>query len=85
MICNARMPHGSQKDGVERPQLLQTIRRHHLSGFHVGFAAPIELLPSELEPKAPPCRFEHADAFGNDFFPNTIAGDDGNTERFHFR
>jgi hypothetical protein len=78
------MPHGSQKDGVERPQLLQTIGRHHLSGFRVGFAAPIELLPSELEPKAFSCRFEDADAFGNDFFPDAIAGDDGNTERFHF-
>ena len=85
MIRDTGMAHGSQKDGVERPQLLQTIGRHHLSGFHVGFAAPIELLPFELEPKALPCCFEHADAFGNDFFPDAIAGEYGNIERFHFR
>src|SRR5258706_11131820 len=27
--------HGSQKDGIERPQLLKTIRRHHLSALRL--------------------------------------------------
>src|SRR6266404_7443188 len=77
------MTHGSQEDGIERPQMLQTISRHHLSGFQESFATPIKFMPVELESKMLSCRFKHANAFRHDLFPNAVPGDNCNAEGFH--
>src|SRR6266571_4104423 len=83
MIGNARMPNGTQEDRVEWPQLLDTVCRHHLSGFNVSFATPVERVPVEPESKALACRFQHSNAFRHHFFPDAIACDDRDVESFH--
>src|SRR4030081_3090957 len=84
MIGNARVAHGAQKNGVKWPQLLQTVVRHHFSGLHVGFTAPVEFVPLPPEAKALACGFEHADAFGNHFLADAVSGDNRNGKSFHF-
>src|SRR6266699_631277 len=83
MIRNAWVSNGAQEDRVEWPQLLDTVCGHHLSGFNVSFATPVERVPVESESKALPCRFQHANAFRHHFFPDAIACDDRDVESFH--
>src|SRR6267143_1169245 len=42
VIRNAGMANGAEEDSLERPQLLQAVGGHHLSGLDVSFATPIE-------------------------------------------
>src|SRR5215467_12775068 len=83
MIGNARVSHGTQKDRVEWPQLLDTIGRHHLPSLDIIVATPIKLVPVEAESEALPSRFQHTDAFRNHFFPDAVTCDDCNFESFH--
>src|ERR1700730_6949750 len=84
MIGNARVAHGAQKNGVKWPQLLQTVVRHHFSGLHVGFTAPVEFVPLPAEAEALPRGFEHANAFAHHFFADAVSGDHRNVESLHF-
>src|SRR5207237_6506112 len=83
MVRNARVSHGTQEDRVERPQLLDTIGRHHLPSLDINVATPIKRLPVESEPEALSCRFQHTDAFWHYLFPDAVACDDCNIESFH--
>src|SRR5260370_16287136 len=77
------MSNGSQEDRIERPQLLDTIRGHHLSGVNVCFATPVELVPLESKSEALPCRFQHSVAFWDYFFSDAIACDDRDVKSLH--
>src|ERR1700688_4217336 len=83
MIRNAWVSNRAQEDGIEWPQLLDTVCGHHLSGFKVSFATPVEWVPVELESKALSCSFQHPNAFRHHFFPDAIACDDRYVESFH--
>src|SRR5258708_12398221 len=72
---NAGMATGAEEDSVKRPQLLQAVGGHHLSGLCVGFATPIEGVPVHLESKAPSRRFPREHAFGHPFFPDSVPAD----------
>src|SRR5882762_105307 len=85
VIRNAGMANGAEEDSVERPQLLQAVGGHHLSGLDVSFATPIEGVPVHLESKAPSRRFQREHAFGHHFFPDAVSGDDCDIESFHVR
>src|SRR6267378_2245894 len=85
VIRHTGMSHSAKEDGVKRPELLQAIGGHHLSGFDVSLATPIERVPVELESKAVSCRFQHSDAFGHHFFSDAISRNDCNIESFHER
>jgi len=76
MIGNAWVAHGAEKNRVKPPQLLEAVIRHHFSGLHVGFTAPVELVPLPAKPKALSRGFEYADAFGHHFLADTISRDD---------
>ena len=83
MVGNAGVSNGTQEDCVERAQLLDAIVRHHLASLDVGFAAPIKGVPVEMESKTLSCRFQNSNAFGYDFFANTVASDDRDVELLH--
>ena len=76
MVLHLGMADCAQEDTVKVSQLFQTVRRHHATGFEVGLAAPIEVEPGEVNAIATACCFEHPDAFGDDFAPDSIARDD---------
>src|ERR1700688_1754854 len=83
MIGNAGMSDRAQEDGIEWPQLLNAISGHHLPGFNVSFATPVERVPFEPESKAMSCRFQHSNAFRHYFFPDAVPCDDRDVESFH--
>src|SRR2546427_10244953 len=83
MVRNARVSHGTQEDRVERPQLLDTIGRHHLPSLDINVATPIKRLPVESESEALSCRFQHTDAFWHHLFPNAVACDDRDVDSSH--
>src|SRR5207245_7666691 len=83
MVRNARVSHGTQEDRVERPQLLDTIGRHHLPSLDISFATPIKRVPVESESEALSCHFQHTDAFWHHLFPNAVACDDRYVESSH--
>src|SRR5882762_2535147 len=85
VIRNAWVSHGAEEDSVKRPQLLDTIRRHHLRGLYVGFAAPLECIPVALKSKMSPRGVQHPDAFWNHLFSDAVACDDCDVEGFHAR
>src|SRR6266699_2263921 len=85
VIRHAGMPNGAEEDSVERPQLLQAIGGHHLSGFNVSFTTPIEGVPVQSKTKALPCYFQHANAFRHYFLSDAVSGDNCDVESFHVR
>jgi len=68
---------------VEGAELLQTVGGHHAACLQMDFATPIEVLPAALETKAATGGFDDANAFGNDFLAEPVAGDNRNVEGFH--
>src|SRR4029077_4035672 len=48
---------------------------HHAAGLEISPATPIEMLPGEGQIKTAARRFEHTNALGNHFSPNTVAFD----------
>src|SRR6267378_1548470 len=85
VIRHTGMSNSAKEDGVKRPELLQTICRHHLSGLNVGFTTPVECVPVPSKTKALSRGFQHADAFGQHFFPDAVSRNDCNIESFHVR
>src|SRR5260370_13814934 len=83
MIRNTGVSHGAQEDRVERPQLLDTVWGHHVSGLNISFATPVERVPVEAESEAVSCRVQHPNAFRHHFFSDAIACDDRDVESFH--
>src|ERR1700676_1681821 len=83
MIGDAGVANGAEEDCVERPQLLKAIVRHHLTGLYISLAAPVEGTTLQAKPEPLPGRFEHANAFGNHFFPDAVSSDDRDVEGFH--
>src|SRR5467141_1147175 len=79
------MPNGAEEDSVERPQLLQAIGGHHLSGLSVSFTTPIEGVPVQSKTKALPGRFQHANAFRHHFLSDAVSRDNRDVESFHVR
>src|SRR5260370_11114022 len=73
VIRNAGMANGAEEDSVKRPQLLQAVGGHHLSGLYVGFATPIECVPVHLESKAPSRLFQREHSFVHPFFPDAVS------------
>src|SRR5882724_4450712 len=85
VIRDTGMSNCAKEDRVKRPELLQAICRHHLSGLHVGFTTPVECVPVPSKTKALSRSFQHADAFGHHLFPDAVSCNDCNIESFHVR
>ena len=83
VVGNIRTPDSAEKDGVERAQLLETVGRHHSPSPEVLFAAPVELVPMEVESEAAPGSIQGANAFRHYFLPDSISCNDGNAKCFH--
>ncbi len=79
------MSHGAEEDRIERAQLLNAVRGHHVSGLHVGFTAPIERVPLACESKTLPRSVEYPDALWNHFLPDAISRNHRNVEGSHAR
>ena len=78
MIGNIGVSHGTEENGVKGPELLDAVRWHHPAGFHIRFAAPIQVLPTEAESKALPCDLENPHAFGDNFLADAVSEDNRN-------
>src|SRR5260370_4175431 len=76
------MPYRAKEDGVEGPELLESVLRHHAAGFQVALAAPVEFLPGERKTKAPRGGLGNANSLGDDFPANAIAGNGGDFVSF---
>src|SRR5262249_6038759 len=51
VVLDRRMAHGSEEDGVEPPQQVEAVLRHHATVREVMLRAPAKLLALELEPE----------------------------------
>ena len=68
--------YGSEEDGVVVAYLLLPVVRHHLSVFQVVVAGgEVELVELEFKAELFGGGFEDADAFGDDLFADSVAGD----------
>src|SRR5579859_806633 len=83
VIRHAGMAYGAKENCVKRPQLRQTIIRHHLSGLHIPFAAPVKRTPLHPKIETTPRRFQYTNTFRNNFLSDAIAGNDRNVESSH--
>src|SRR5262249_15253349 len=83
VIGHARMAHSAEEDRVKWFELRDTVFRHHAAGFDVALAAPVEMAPVECKTEALAGGFEHADALGDDFLANPIAGNHRDHVSFH--
>src|SRR5215218_4344962 len=79
MVRHAGIADCAEKYGVERPQLVEPVFRHHAAGFRIDFATPVEFAPFQAETIAPRGRFEHGDPLRHDLAPDPVAGNDRNT------
>src|SRR4029077_12557253 len=75
MIGDARVTHRSKKDCIERAQLFQPVLWHHPSGFEIGLATPVEMVPRQRKIKTARCRLQDANPFGDDFAADAVAFD----------
>ncbi len=74
MVGHPGKAHRAEVDRLEPPQLGQAVLGHHAPGACVDLAAPVEVLPLELDPEATPGRLQHPDAFGQHLLADTVAG-----------
>ena len=74
---------GAEEDGVVPAELVEAVRRHHAAGLRVGFAGPV--VGGDVQGEAEPARggAEHAQAFGNDFLADAVAGQRRDAVRGH--
>ena len=59
VVGNLGPADGAEEDGVEGPQLLEAVFRHHAPALQEPFAAPVELGPLEGDIEAPPHGLQH--------------------------
>jgi hypothetical protein len=83
VVGNIRAPDSTEKNGVERAQLLETVSRHHSPSPEIFFAAPVEVVPIELKSEAVPGSIQDANAFRHYFLPDSISRNDANAKCFH--
>ncbi|CFW34116.1 Uncharacterised protein [Bordetella pertussis] len=50
---------------------------HHLAVARVVIAAPVEMVPLEIDAETRGGRLQHAQPLGHDFLADAVAGDDG--------
>jgi hypothetical protein len=67
------MSDSAKENSLEFAELLDAVCRHHLPGIEISFAAPIEWVPFTGKSIAAASRLKHANAFGHNLFPDTIA------------
>ena len=83
VIRNAGKANGAEIDCLEGRESGYAVFRHDAPrGPELG-AIPREFGPREVDTNAPCGSLDHALALGHDFLPNTVAGDYGNTVRWH--
>src|ERR1700751_5843309 len=83
MVRDTGISHSSKEDRVEPPQLVDTIRRHHLACSSVGFAAPVKLAPIELKAESARRCLEDSNAFRYHLFADSITGYYRDVEGLH--
>jgi hypothetical protein len=84
MIRNVRGADRSEENGVEGPELLQSVVRHHRTGLLVAIRPPVELGDVQFEPAVAFCQgIEDLQARRNDFGPDAVGGDGGDFVGVH--
>ena len=69
---------GAEVDGVEAAEFVEPVVGQHLPVLDVVVGAGVvEVLEVELQVEGGGCGVEHAQAFGDDFGADAVAGDDG--------
>ncbi len=65
------------EDRLERRELFEPVVGHHLAVLEVVVAAPVEVLPVELDAEPASGGFEDAQALRNGLLADAVAGNDG--------
>jgi len=78
MIEYGREANRTEKNCIKSAELLDTIGRHHGTGFEIAFATPVEILPLEGYAKNGGNCLENLDALRYDFLAYAITRDDCN-------
>lgn len=82
MIRNIWSSDSAEIYGVEFPELVQAIGRHHPARCKIGFAAPVKRVPIKFEPESRPGSLEHTNALWYDLLADTITRNDRDRESF---
>ena len=77
MIGDVRPADGAEQDGVERPQVLDRVGRHHHAVLEPMIRAPGELAPSDWKIEF----IDAATSLGNNFWSHAVAGQERDTMR----
>src|SRR5246127_5980500 len=75
MVGPAGIPDRPLEGGTKRARLFEPVLRHHATRFRIPFTTPIEVLPRERKVEAVRNRFQHANAFGDNFTANAVSLD----------
>src|ERR1700730_1026216 len=73
MIRNRWEPDSTQKNSVMMPDLVETVRGHHLTGFLVISATPGKLLPLKLNARFFGRRIDHSNPFRHHLLTNSVS------------
>src|SRR6202171_4187699 len=68
VVGGAGLANRAEENGVERPQLLEAVVRHHFPGVHIGCAAPVKRLPMQAKTKTLRRCSAHANTCRDSFF-----------------
>ena len=83
MVGNAREADRAEEDAIVTADLLNAVFRHHAAGLGVGLAAPVILVPFELDAELAADCVENPDALGDDLVADSVAGDHGDLVLAH--
>src|SRR5579864_5902266 len=72
MIGDPGISDGAQIDGIEIPQLIESVRGHHPTRLEIGLATPVEMVPGKANVKAASGSFENAKALGHNLVSNAV-------------
>src|SRR5580704_1770435 len=82
VVGHIGMTHRAEENCIEGAQLFETVFGHHATAAAICLAAPIEILPGEIEAEALARGIEHVNSLWHDLKPDSITGDHCNLVAF---
>jgi hypothetical protein len=74
---------GAQENRIVPCDQVKAVLRHHPARLPVGFAAPVEMVPLELDAEAPPGALQYPEALRHDLLADPVAGNNGDSMSDH--
>ena len=79
MVRHLGRTHGAEKDGIERPELLEAVLGHHPAGLEIVLAGVRKLFEIHGKLEASGKRLQGPHPFGHDFAADAVTGDQRDT------